>query len=176
MKIKEYRFLDGSIVTVPDNTCRGCYLEKNTIMLEELNPIWQNKDYIIRQDAECPVPGFYIISARKHINTIGDLSQKQSSDLGIILNRLRISMMNSIDVKRVHIILEERIYEPHLHIWMLPLWKCIMEKYSIDPKVWNSNIFDYINLFTYEENKDRILSFNRVMRESLNNDQIMKQL
>lgn len=170
--MKHYLFLDGSKIAVHDDACRGCYLEQALTLPEELQPIWKNADFVIRQDAECPVPGFYIVSARQHIHSIGDLSPEAAGALGIIVSRLRDNMRRILDIQRLHIILEERLVEPHLHIWMLPLWTETMAKHQIDPKVWNSNILEYLNLFRYDENREKILTCNAVMKEALKNDPV----
>lgn len=174
--MKIYKFLDRSELSVDDNMCRGCYLERADNLPIELSPIWMNDFFVIRQDAECPVPGFFIVSARQHIHTIGDLTPEQASELGVILNRLRDTMSKNLGIKRSHVFLEERLIEPHLHIWMLPLWPNIMKEHQIDPKIWNSNIYTYISLFTYEENKDNILHINQIMRQALANDSFLVQL
>lgn len=171
--MKTYKFLDNSIISVSDNMCRGCFLEHAENLPPELEPIWGNSFFVIRQDAECPIPGFYIVSTRQHINTIGNLESERASELGIILNRLRYAMLYTLKVKRIHIFLEERMIDPHLHIWMLPLWPHIMEEHHIDPKIWNSNIYEYISLFTYKKNRDTILYVNEMMKESLRNDPIL---
>lgn len=174
--MKTYKFLDGSKLFVDDNSCRGCFLESAGNLPIELDPIWMNDFFVIRQDAECPIPGFFIVSTRQHIHTIGDLTTKQASELGVIINRLRYTMSNDLGIKRIHVFLEERLIEPHLHIWMLPLWPNIMKEHQIDPKIWNSNIYAYISLFTYEKNKDSILHINQIMRKKLANDSFLLQL
>lgn len=174
--MKSYSFLDGSSINVPDDTCRGCYLEEAENLPEELWPIWENDHFVIRQDAECPVPGFYIVAARQHIHSVGDLSVDQAGMLGIIINRLREHMRRSINVQRLHIILEERMISPHLHIWLLPLWPETMQQHHIDPKVWNSNILEYLMLFRYADNREKILSFNAAMKAALENDPVLRKL
>ena len=168
--MKKYKFLDGSEIVVDDSTCRGCFLEEAESLPMELNPVWSDDFFVIRQDAECPVPGFYIVSARQHIHSIGDLSCERSAELGVILTRLRAAMLDVLRIERVHVFLEERLIEPHLHIWMLPLWPQVMAKHKIDPKIWNSNILEYLSLFSYEENRDLILGFNEAMTSVLAKD------
>lgn len=174
--MKVYNFLDGTSITVDDNTCRGCYLAVSPKLPKEIMPVWENETFVIRQDAECPVPGFYILSTKKHIHTIGDLSPKGASQLGVISNRLRVNMRNSLGIKRLHVILEERMFNPHLHIWFLPLWEDVMKKHNIDPKVWNSNILQYIQLFGYEENYKKILDFNAILKKSLDEDSVLAKM
>lgn len=173
--MKKYKFLNGTEIIVDDLTCRGCFLEKADLPIVELEPIWSDNYFVIRQDAECPVPGFYIVSAKQHIHTVGDLPIEQASELGIILNRLRKAMLLCLDIKRIHVILEERMIEPHLHIWMLPLWPIVMQQHHIDPKIWNSNIYEYISLFSYEDNKSTIINYNQIMREALVADPFLQR-
>lgn len=174
--MKTYKFLDESKLFVDDSMCRGCFLERADNLPIELTPIWMNDFFVIRQDAECPVPGFFIVSTRQHIHTIGDLPIERASELGVIINRLRDIMSKDLGIKRIHVFLEERLIEPHLHIWMLPLWPNKMKEYQIDPKIWNSNIYNYIMLFSYEENKDDIIHINQIMRQKLANDSFLLQL
>lgn len=174
--MKRYMFLDGSFIDVSDDTCRGCYLEAAKDVPVEVETIWNNEFFAIRQDAECPVPGFYIVSTRQHIHMIGDLPLNQAMQFGIIIHRLRICMAKYLKIERAHLILEEKMIEPHLHVWLLPLWKDVMCDKNIDPKVWNSNILEYLQLFSYDENKEKIRRFNDLMREKLSEDATLKRL
>ncbi len=174
--MKKYRFIDGSEIVVNDNTCRGCFLENEENLPIEILPIWHNDFFVIRQDAEIPMPGFYIVSTRQHIHTVGDLSYEKSAELGVIINILRKTMCKVLKIDRIHMILEERIIEPHLHIWMLPLWPNVMKHKNIDPKVWNSNILQYMTSFSYEENKAAIIQYNDKMRAALKDDKILKKI
>lgn len=174
--MKQYRFLDDSVINVPDDTCRGCYLETADSVPVEIEVIWQNSNFSIRQDAECPVPGFYIVSARQHIHTMADLSIQQVTQLGLIIHQLRSCMAEHLNIKRVHMILEEKWVEPHMHVWLLPLWPDVMQKNNIDPKVWNSNILEYIQLFSYDENKMKIQCFNEILRKHLQEDEVLRNL
>jgi len=174
--MKKYKFFDGSSIMVPDNTCRGCYLETTDEVPVDLRALWSNKNFTIRQDAECPVPGFYILAARKHIHSIGDLNIKEAGELGIIVNRLRFNMKKALNIQKVHVFLEEKLVEPHLHIWLLPLWPEVMKKNDIDPKIWNSNILQYLNLFKYEENSELINEYNNKIELALASDMELKKL
>lgn len=174
--MKNYVYLNGDEVQVPDDTCRGCYLEQNSRYIPEIIPIWENNDFTVRQDVEFPIPGFYIVSARKHINTFADLSLEQSSSFGIIVRSVRKAMREALKINRVHIFLEERRIEPHLHLWLLPLWEDIMSRYDIDPKIYNSNVAEYLHLFKYEDFGESIIDMNKTMRFVLSNDPDLQTL
>lgn len=166
--MKEYHFLDGSKVSVPADTCRGCYMEENPAALPlYIKPVIQNENINVRQDAECPVPGFYIISLRKHIHSIGDVDESLAATLGVCVHIVRKGMKEALGIDRAHIYLEERIVEPHYHTWLLPLWSDVMWQHDIDPKVWRGNIKPYLDLFSFEAEKEKILTFNCRLRAFL---------
>lgn len=43
--MKQYRFLDGSMIDVSEDTCRGCYLETADTVPVEIEVIWQNCNF-----------------------------------------------------------------------------------------------------------------------------------
>ena len=51
-----------------------------------------------------------------------------------------------------------------------------MQRNNIDPKIWNSNILEYIQLFTYDENKMTIRRFNDILKKHLQEDEVLKNL
>ena len=164
--MKTYHFLDGSQIDVEDNVCRGCYLETASLLPEELNPIVSNNNFVIRQDAECPVPAFFILATKAHINTFADLNDEMAMEIGLIIRTARSIMKEHLNIERIHIFLEERMINPHLHIWLLPLWSDVMKKNNIDPKIWNGNIKTYLDLFHYTETKSVIKKYNTIMRDA----------
>lgn len=94
----------------------------------------------------------------------------------MIIHQLRSCMSEHLNIKRVHMILEEKWVEPHMHVWLLPLWQDVMQRNNIDPKIWNSNILEYIQLFTYDENKMTIRRFNDILKKHLQEDEVLKNL
>ena len=59
---------------------------------------------------------------------------------------------------------------------MLPLWPDVMDKYKIDPKIWKSNIREYISLFSYEKYSKLIITINQKMRKLLESDPYLCQM
>ncbi len=165
---KIFHHVDGKSYTVDGNTCRGCWMNDNPEKLPiEVEPIWQNEDIIIRQDVEWPIPAFYIVSLRKHIGSIADISAETAKKLFEMIALVRRGMREVLKIERVQLYHEEKIINPHVHFWLLPLWQQKMDKYQINPKIYEGNVKTYIDLFKYCETKDDILMCNRLMKEYL---------
>ena len=165
---KIFHQLDGSSYKVPADTCRGCWMNENPNKLpKEISPIWQDEDIIIRQDIEWPIPAFFIVSLRKHISSIADLPPEVSAKLFKMITLVRKGMKDVLGIKRVQLYHEEKINNPHIHFWLLPLWPDIMEINNIFPKIYEGNVKQYIDLFKFTDTKDEIIKNNKLMKEYL---------
>lgn len=168
IKKKEYKFLDGSSFEVIGEICRGCYLEKNVEVLPEIfRPVVSNRRFAIRQDAEFPVPGFYILSLRDHVNSLADVDEETAEQIGVCTFILRKAMRELFSIERAHIYIEEKSNDPHYHTWLLPIWSDIKIKHNIEPRIWESNIKQYLELFDYEDEREKIKDFNSRLRNYL---------
>lgn len=166
--MKRLRFLDGSYFDVNEPYCRGCFMEKNKNVLPiYIEPIYDDGNVIVRQDAEWPIPAFYIISIHRHIGSYDEIDRRTREKIGEVLYWIRKGIRENFKIKRAQIYHEEKINTPHFHIWVLPLWDNVMENYSIQPKIYESNVKEYIDLFDFCNEKDNILRCNEIMREYL---------
>lgn len=164
--MKKLRFLDGRYFNVEEPYCRGCFMDNNPEKLPlYIEPIYDDGNVIVRQDAEWPIPAFYIISIHNHIGSYDKLDNETRKKIGEILYLVRKGIREKFGIERAQIYHEEKLNSPHFHIWVLPLWKRIMEKYKIQPKIYESNVKKYIDLFEFEDEKNNILNCNKIMRE-----------
>lgn len=167
--LRKLKFMDRSSYVVSVDTCRGCFMNENEPLLpEEIIPVYDDGIIVVRQDAEWPVPGFYVVSIRPHIGAIDEMSDEVYLKLCKILRLTRQGQRQVLGVSQIHMIQEEKLKLAHFHVWMLPLWQCILEKYNINPRVYESNIKEYIDLFEYEYNKDTIFEYNKKMTSFFN--------
>jgi diadenosine tetraphosphate (Ap4A) HIT family hydrolase len=165
---KIFHFLDGAQFEVPDAACRGCFMNAHDADLpSEIAPIVQNELIIVRQDAEWPIPGFYIVSLRPHVGSIADVDPEVAAALGVCVHFVRKAMRDQLGIGRAQTYHEEKIIGPHYHVWLLPLWQEVMDRHAIQPKIYDLNIRTYIDLFKYDACKDQIAACNRIMRETL---------
>lgn len=164
--MKRLKFLDGSYYDVEEPYCRGCFMEQNKEKLPKyIEPIYDDGNVVVRQDAEWPIPAFYIISIHNHIGSYDKLDYKTRQKIGEILYLVRRGIREKLNIERAQIYHEEKLSSPHFHIWVLPLWENVMEKYNIQPKIYEANVKKYIDLFDFEAEKDKILKCNQIMKE-----------
>lgn len=167
-KSKVFYFLDGSNYPVPFDTCRGCFMKENKLSLPpHITPVYEDEAVIVQQDAEWPIPAFYIISIKEHIGSIMDIDDEVVKRIAIILKRVREGLRVCFGVERAQVYHEEKIINPHFHVWVLPLWPGIMREHNIQPKIYEANIKKYIDFFSFENEKDKILKCNIKMRDFL---------
>lgn len=110
--------------------CIGCALQKGEFkgMTEK---ILETKSFSVEQDYETPIPGFIIISSKKHIKGIEDLSESERKEFIELLYKVRSALTKTLKVEYVYIIQKEDtiIARSHFHIWLFPRYKW-MEKFG----------------------------------------------
>jgi len=106
--------------------CIGCDLLKS-----DAEKITETESFVVRQDYETPIPGFMILSSKKHIKGIEDLTESERKEFIELLYKVRKAMSKSLDVKYVYIVQKEDsiIDRSHFHIWLFPRYAW-MEKYG----------------------------------------------
>lgn len=139
-------------------------------------PILENDNFIIRQDVEWPLPGFYIVSVRDHIGSISDLSLEKSNEFFTCLYYVRKGLKDIFNLKRAQVYHEEKLKTPHLHFWVLPLWEDVLEKQNINPRIYEANILKYLESFSYSTYKETIAECNIKMSDYLSKQHALVKL
>ena len=166
--MKLLKFLDGSSYWVDEPYCRGCFMNSNeSKMPRYIDPVYDDGNIVIRQDAEWPIPAFFIISIKKHLGAFDLLDRETRNKISNAIYFVRKGLRELFGIDRAQFYHEEKLSSPHFHIWMLPLWKNVMDKYNIQPKIYESNVKNYIDLFDFKTNKEEILQCNKKMKEYL---------
>lgn len=154
--MKTFYFLDGSTIETTEE-CRGCFLNNNRIN-KFLEPIYENERILVCQDMENPIPGFYIISTKQHINSILQMNDILIKDIASLIYIIRKGMADILNIEKTIFIQEEKNLNAHFHIWVLPLWN------DENVQVINGNIKKYISSFDFNKTKYKILECNEQMR------------
>jgi len=168
-------FLDGTNFTVDASTCRGCFMnEREDDLPEIIAPVLDDGVITVRQDAEWPVPGFMVVGIRPHIGSIGDMSLDLAHRVTTVMHVVRRGMRELLDLNAVQTYQEEKLDRPHFHVWMLPLWKDVMDRHAINPRIYESNITRYLALFDYRHQREAILSCATKLRGYLRDSELLQ--
>jgi diadenosine tetraphosphate (Ap4A) HIT family hydrolase len=161
-------FLDGRRYIVHANVCRGCFMNEREVDLPAvLQPVYDDGELTVRQDAEWPVPGFMVVAVRPHLATIADLPLKLALKTVTVVRAVRAVMRDDLGLAAVHIYQEDKFVRPHFHAWMLPLWPAMLREHDINPRIYESNIVEYLRLFSFPAAESEINRCATAIREGL---------
>lgn len=100
------------------NGCPGC-----AYALHEFNLpcgiAYENERFIISQDWELPIPGFLILSPKKHIEKLEELSLEEKNEMFNLADKIIKILRNNDICDAFNLVLEEKKGK-HLHVWIMP--------------------------------------------------------
>ena len=107
------------------NGCPGCAYGKHEFELD-CGMAYENERFTLSQDWEVPIKGFLIVSPKRHIEKLCELTNEERNELFYIVNEtVKILRKNSI-CDRFDYIFEEK-ENKHLHVWILPRYDWMNE-------------------------------------------------
>jgi diadenosine tetraphosphate (Ap4A) HIT family hydrolase len=106
--------------------CLGCARENGEI---NLGDIVKTKYFDAHQDYEIPIPGFVIISSRRHIQSVDEFTEDEQRDFIKFLCRLRSVMRKILDIETIYLFQAEDTMH-HFHIWLVPRYDWMTEKFG----------------------------------------------
>jgi diadenosine tetraphosphate (Ap4A) HIT family hydrolase len=108
--------------------CVGCAIQRGEIQCTG-GVIAETENFAARQDFEIPIPGFIIVSSKKHIKGIDDLSKEQRTEFIEFLFHLRKAMKEVLNIDYIYLIQEEDaiVKGAHFHIWLFPKYQWVEE-------------------------------------------------
>ena len=135
------------------NGCPACAYKNHEFELP-CGMAYENDYFTLSQDWELPIVGFFIVSPKRHIEKLEELSNDERNEMFDIVNET-IKVLRENDIcDRFDFIFEEK-ENRHFHIWIMPRHKWMKElNSSIIDNI--GIIFDYAkshfrNKNTYEE-------------------------
>lgn len=97
--------------------CVACAREKGEF---SLGNIVKSKHFDAHQDYAVPIPGFVIVSSRRHIQSIDEFTDSEQKDFIKFLFQLRQSMRKALKIKNIYLFQAEDTSHRHFHVWLLP--------------------------------------------------------
>jgi diadenosine tetraphosphate (Ap4A) HIT family hydrolase len=77
-----------------------------------------------------PLPGFIILSTKRHLFSVDELNQEEQEDFMKTLVALRKAMRVVLNIEHVYLILEEDTTSSHFHLWIFPRYDWMTEKFG----------------------------------------------
>jgi len=97
--------------------CVGCAIVRGEVKLPG-GIIYDGKSIILAADPEIPIPGFLIISSKRHIQSFAELTVDERAEIG---NTIAIAERAIKDLKIAETVtLVQEECSKHFHIWIFP--------------------------------------------------------
>ncbi len=81
--------------------------------------IYESNNFVVSQDWEIPIPGFFVIGAKRKINSIMDFTEKESREFIDLLVKVRKGMNDVLGINEVYLFQNEDS-EHNFHLWIFP--------------------------------------------------------
>ena len=128
---------------------------------------YENDRFTLSQDWELPIKGFFIVSPKRHIEKLSELTAEERNEMFYIVDKtVKILRDNNI-CDRFDYIFEER-ENRHLHVWILPRYNWMNE--IVDHIIDNiGTIFKYAKEnFRNDENYRKIKEITDIVKINFN--------
>lgn len=176
----EYRYLDFLGGTkqyrcyiVSKDLPRCVFMEKYREKLDEiLLPIYMDDDVCISQDASYALPGFYIISLRKHYKNIIELNYEVFEKINFWIYEMRKAMKEILNIEYVNVYYEEKASKSaNVHYWLMP----VKIQNDVVPKLHYLYLKDYLEQFDLRTNRKQIEYYNEKMKKYIKENKISEK-
>lgn len=147
--------------------CPGCAYGKHEFNLE-CGMAYENDRFTLSQDWELPIQGFFIVSPKRHIEKLCELTKNERNEMFEIVDKTVKILRDNKICERFDYIFEEK-ENRHLHVWILP-------RYNWMNKIVN-DIIDNIGIileyaktnFRNDENYEEIKRISDIVKNNFNN-------
>lgn len=147
--------------------CPGCAYGKHEFNLE-CGMAYENDRFTLSQDWELPIQGFFIVSPKRHIEKLCELTKDERNEMFEIVDKTVKILRDNKICERFDYIFEEK-ENRHLHVWILPRYNW-MNKIVNDIIDNIGIIFEYAKTnFRNDENYEEIKRISDIIKNNFNN-------
>ena len=107
--------------------CVGCAIVRGEVKLPG-GIIYDGESIILAADPEIPIPGFLIITSKRHIQSFAELTVDERTEIGNTIAIAERAIKELKIAETVTLVQEER--SKHFHIWIFPNQEWMLEKYG----------------------------------------------
>lgn len=98
--------------------CPWCAYAKHEFSLP-CGMIYENDNFTLSQDRELPIIGFFVLSPKKHIERLNELSEEERNEMFWMINNVIKTEKENNICDNFNVIFEEKP-KRHFHIWIMP--------------------------------------------------------
>lgn len=120
---REIDFLNRKI----EFDCMGCAIVTGQIKVPG-GIIYEGKYSVLATDPLIPIPGFLVITFKRHVKSFFELNKEEMNEIGNIIIHAEKSLKKLNVTKDFTIVEEDRA--PHFHIWIFPNYDWMEEKFG----------------------------------------------
>ena len=107
--------------------CMGCAISNKEIDIPG-GIIYEGKYTLLGADPEIPIPGFLILTIKRHVNSISQLSKEERYEVADVVFYAEKALKELNITNEITLVQEER--SKHLHIWIFPNYDWMNEKFG----------------------------------------------
>ena len=108
--------------------CIGCSIVKGDIELPG-GILYDGKFIILAADPEIPIPGFLIITSKRHIQSFSELLEDERTEIGNTIAWTETAIKELDIAETVTLVQEDR--SKHFHIWIFPNQEWMKDKFGL---------------------------------------------
>tara|TARA_Y100000310_G_C20646868_1_gene797158 strand:+ start:449 stop:892 length:444 start_codon:yes stop_codon:yes gene_type:complete len=146
------------------------------VAIKNMDKLFPNEEVIVseyfdvHQDWEVPIPGFFILAAKRKVRSIAEFTDDESKEFIFLVRSIRQGMKEVLDINDVYIFQNEDT-EHNFHLWIFPRYDW-MEKFgrkieSVRPIMLYAQK-EMIDEKTAQEVKTMAAMMNDYMKENFN--------
>lgn len=98
--------------------CPACAYVKGEFSLD-CGKAYENDNFTISQDWEFPIKGFFVVSPKRHVDRLSDLTDEERNEMFYLVNKVSSILRDNNISNDFNYIIKER-ENVHLHIWIIP--------------------------------------------------------
>ena len=134
----------------------------------ECGMAYENDRFTLSQDWELPIQGFFIVSPKRHIEKLCELTKDERNEMFEIVDKTVKILRDNKICERFDYIFEEK-ENRHLHVWILPRYNW-MNKIANDIIDNIGIILEYAKTnFRNDENYEEIKRISDIIKNNFNN-------
>ena len=141
--------------------CPGCLYARHEFTLP-CGFVYEDDLFTISQDWELPIPGFFVLSPKRCVEKLSDLTDKEREKMFLLLYTTMNVLRNANICERFNVIFEEK-ENRHFHIWIMPREEWMMDFGNIMENI--EKIFSYAKTnFRTEETFKKIEEITNIVK------------